>query len=111
MMDRTLFGQRVLDVMRAVDFLWERCYIAPQIDKGRLAILGEGVGGLWGLYAAALDGRVAAVIALDTLYSYPALSTPSNQVVPPSPAMEFTMSVVPAMANRSIGLRNTSVIG
>ena len=75
MMDRSLFGQRVLDVIRAVDFLWERCYIAPQIDKGRITIIGEGVGGLWGLYAAALDGRVAAVGALDTLYSYKALLT------------------------------------
>lgn len=73
MMDRPLFGQRVLDVIRAVDFIWERCYIAPQIDKGRLVVVGEGVGGLWGLYAAALDGRVAAVVAQDTLYSYSAL--------------------------------------
>jgi len=73
MMDRPLFGQRVLDVIRAVDFIWERCYIAPQIDKGRLVIVGEGVAGLWGLYAAALDGRVSAVAAQDTLFSYTAL--------------------------------------
>jgi len=73
MMDRPLFGQRVLDVVRAVDFIWERCYIAPQIDKGRLAIIGEGVGGLWSLFAAALDGRVAAVAAQDALFSYTAL--------------------------------------
>jgi cephalosporin-C deacetylase-like acetyl esterase len=73
MMDRPLFGQRVFDVIRAVDFIWERCYIAPQIDKGRLVILGEGVGGLWALYAAALDSRVAAVVALDSLYSYTGL--------------------------------------
>jgi cephalosporin-C deacetylase-like acetyl esterase len=73
MMDRTLFGQRVSDIIRAVDFIWERCYIAPQIDKGRLVIVGEGVGGLWALFAAALDGRVAAVAAQDVLYSYLAL--------------------------------------
>lgn len=76
MLERTLFGQRVFDVMRAVDFVWERCYIAPQIDKGRLAIVGEGVGGLWGLFAASLDGRVAAVAARDTLFSYKALLEP-----------------------------------
>jgi cephalosporin-C deacetylase-like acetyl esterase len=76
MMDRPLFAQRVWDVIRAVDFLWERCYIAPQLDKGRLVILGEGVGGLWSLYAAALDERVAAAVALDTLYSYQALLEP-----------------------------------
>lgn len=70
MMDRPLFGQRVLDVIRAVDFIWERCYIAPQIDKGRLVVMGEGVGGMWALYAAALDGRVAAVVARDTLCTY-----------------------------------------
>ena len=70
MMDRPLFGQRVLDVIRAVDFIWERCYIAPQIDKGKIILVGEGVGGLWGLYAAALDRRVAAVVAKDTIYSY-----------------------------------------
>jgi len=73
MMDRPLFGQRVFDVIRAVDFIWERCTIAPQIDKGRLVILGEGVGGLWGLYATALDSRVAAGVALGSLYSYKAL--------------------------------------
>ena len=38
-----------------------------------MAIVGEGVGGLWGLYAAALDGRVAAVVAKDSLFSYAAL--------------------------------------
>jgi len=73
MMDRSLFGQRVMDVIRAIDFVWERCYIAPQIDKGRLVIIGDGVGGLWALYAAALDRRVAAVAAMDVLYSYTCL--------------------------------------
>ncbi len=77
MLDRTLFGQRVFDVIRSVDFLWERCYLAPQIDKGRLAIVGEGIGGLWGLYAASLDDRVAAVAARNSLFSYRALLEPS----------------------------------
>ena len=79
MLDRTLFGQRVYDVIRAVDFLWERCYLAPQIDKGRLVVLGEGVGGLWALYAAALDGRVAAAAAWKTLFSYKALLEPGGR--------------------------------
>jgi cephalosporin-C deacetylase-like acetyl esterase len=73
MMDRPLFGQRVLDVIRAVDFIWERCYIAPQIDKGRLVVAGTGVGGLWALYAAALDRRVAAVAIQEAPYSYSCL--------------------------------------
>ncbi len=42
MMDRPLFGQRVWDVLRAVDFLWERCYIAPQIDIGTLTRMTSG---------------------------------------------------------------------
>jgi dienelactone hydrolase len=79
MMDRSLFGQRVYDVIRAVDFLWERCYIAPQIDKGRLTVLGEGVGGVWALHAAALDGRVAAAAAWKTLFSYKALLEPGGR--------------------------------
>ncbi|MDR3560638.1 MAG: acetylxylan esterase, partial [Negativicutes bacterium] len=73
MMDRPLFGQRVLDVIRAVDFIWERCYIAPQIDKGRLVVAGSGVGGLWALYAAALDRRVAAAVVEEAPYSYTCL--------------------------------------
>lgn len=73
MMDRQLFGQRVFDVIRAVDFLWERCYIAPQIDKGRLVVAGTGVGGLWALYAASLDERISAVVVQDSLYSYKCL--------------------------------------
>ena len=73
MMNRPLFGQRVWDVIRGVDFIWERCYIAPQIDKGRLIVAGDGVGGLWALYAAALDRRVAAAVAQEALCSYWAL--------------------------------------
>ncbi len=83
MMDRPLFGQRVWDTIRGVDFLWERCYIAPQIDKGRLFIAGEGVGGLLALYATALDGRVAGAIALDIPLSYTAL-LPSGALFPAS---------------------------
>jgi len=73
MMDRPLFGQRVFDVIRAIDFLWERCYIAPQIDKGRLVVAGTGVGGLWSLFAAAIDERVSAVVVQDAPYSYKCL--------------------------------------
>jgi cephalosporin-C deacetylase-like acetyl esterase len=73
MMDRPLFGQRVWDLIRAVDFIWERCYLSPQIDKGRMVMVGQGLGGLWSLFAAALDDRLAGVVALDTLVSYKAL--------------------------------------
>lgn len=73
MMDRPLFGQRVWDVIRGVDFIWERCYIAPQIDKGRLVVAGEGIGGMLALYAAALDERIAGAAALDIPFSYKSL--------------------------------------
>jgi cephalosporin-C deacetylase-like acetyl esterase len=70
MMDRPLFGQRVYDVLRAVDCLWRRIYIGVQIDKGRIACLGRGVGGLLALYAAALDERIAAAAVHEAPLSY-----------------------------------------
>lgn len=90
MMDRPLFGQRVWDVIRAVDFVWERCYIGPQIDKGRMAIVGQGVGGLWGLFAAALDERVAAFAGLETLFSFRDLIKPQ----PHYPASVYLFDVL-----------------
>ena len=44
MTDRPLLGQRVFDVLRAVDALWERIFIGVQIDKGRIGCLGRGAG-------------------------------------------------------------------
>jgi hypothetical protein len=73
MTDRSLFGQRVWDVLRAVDYLWRRIYIGVQIDKGRIGCLGRGVGGLLGLYAAALDERLAAAVMWEAPLSYRSL--------------------------------------
>jgi len=70
MTDRPLFGQRVYDVLRAVDCLWRRIYISVQIDKGRIACLGRGAGGLLALYAAALDERLAAAAVWEAPVSY-----------------------------------------
>lgn len=70
MSDRPLFGQRVWDVLRAVDYLWRRIYISVQIDKGRVGCLGRGVGGLICLYAAALDERITATVLWETPLSY-----------------------------------------
>ncbi|GAB4550387.1 MAG: alpha/beta hydrolase family protein [Anaerolineae bacterium] len=75
MTDRPLFGQRVYDVLRALDCLWRRIYIGVQIDKGRIACLGRGVGGLLALYAAALDERLDRVVAWEAPLSYHALIT------------------------------------
>ncbi len=70
MSDRPLFGQRVWDVLRAVDYLWRRIYIGVQIDKGRIGCLGRGLGSLWCLYAAALDERLAATALWEAPLSY-----------------------------------------
>jgi dienelactone hydrolase len=70
MSDRPLFGQRVWDVVRAVDYLWHRIFISVQIDKGRIACLGRGVGGLLALYAAVLDERLAATVMWQAPVSY-----------------------------------------
>jgi len=75
MTDRPLFGQRVYDVLRALDCLWRRIYIGVQIDKGRIACLGRGAGGLLALYAAALDERLAAAALWETPLSYRSLIT------------------------------------
>jgi len=70
MTDRPLFGQRVWDVIRAIDCLWCRVYISVQIDKGRIACLGRGVGGLLALYAAAMDERISATVVQGVPLSY-----------------------------------------
>lgn len=73
MTDRPLFGQRVWDVLRAVDYLWRRIYITIQIDKGRIGCAGRGTGGLLALYAAALDERLAAAVVWQAPVSYKSL--------------------------------------
>jgi pimeloyl-ACP methyl ester carboxylesterase len=77
MTDRPLFGQRVYDVLRAVDCLWRRIYISVQIDKGRIACFGRGMGGLLALYAAILDERLSATALWETPISYRSLITES----------------------------------
>ncbi|MFH1928320.1 MAG: prolyl oligopeptidase family serine peptidase [Chloroflexota bacterium] len=73
MMERSLFGQRVLDVMRTVDWLWERCPMSVQIDKGRIGCWGSGTAGLLVLYAAALDPRISAAVVRSAPPSYKSL--------------------------------------
>jgi dienelactone hydrolase len=70
MSDRPLFGQRVWDVLRSVECLWNRVYVGLQVDKGRIACLGRGWGGLLALYAAALDERIAAAALWEAPCTY-----------------------------------------
>jgi cephalosporin-C deacetylase-like acetyl esterase len=65
MLDRDLLNQRVFDTIRCVDFLSARYSSAQQIDKGRIAVWGTGAFGLVALLAAAIDRRIAGVVARD----------------------------------------------
>lgn len=58
MLGETLSGWRVWDTQRALDLLETR----PEVDAGRLGVLGTSGGGLVALLAAALDTRIAACV-------------------------------------------------
>ncbi|HWQ11456.1 MAG TPA: alpha/beta hydrolase family protein [Roseiflexaceae bacterium] len=58
MLGRTLLGERVWDVRRAIDWLAAR----PEVDGGRIACVGHSGGGTVTLLAAALDERIRAAV-------------------------------------------------
>jgi len=57
----TGMGKLVWDTSRAVDLLLSQ----PNIDAGRVAIIGHSLGGKMAFYAGALDERIGAIIASD----------------------------------------------
>jgi cephalosporin-C deacetylase-like acetyl esterase len=69
-MDESLFGMRVHDVVRSVDYVLSRTDVAPT----GLRLVGQGAGALWALYAAALDPRISSVVAERGLVSYRSLA-------------------------------------
>jgi cephalosporin-C deacetylase-like acetyl esterase len=69
-MDESLFGMRVADVIRSVDYALSRA----DVSKNGLQLVGQGAGALWVLYAAALDPRITSVVAERGLVSYKALA-------------------------------------
>jgi cephalosporin-C deacetylase-like acetyl esterase len=69
-LDQDLFGMRVFDVVRSIDYALSRL----DVDQSGLVIAGKGAGGLWALYAAALDLRVRALVMDGGLLSYRALT-------------------------------------
>lgn len=73
MTDRPLFGQRVWDIVRAVDALWQRTFISIQIDKGRIGCMGRGSAGLLALTAGALDERLSAIGLWESPLTYHSL--------------------------------------
>jgi pimeloyl-ACP methyl ester carboxylesterase len=69
-MDQSLLGMRVQDVVRSVDYIMSR----DDTDKKNLRVIGKGMGGLWSLYAAALDSRIRSLISVRSLLSYGSLT-------------------------------------
>src|SRR5687768_14649885 len=70
-MDESLFGMRVLDVLRAVDYTLSR----TDAKRQRLNVHARGAGALWALFAAALDDRIQSLTAERMLVSYRSLAT------------------------------------
>jgi hypothetical protein len=62
----TLLAMQALDVIRAMDYLAAR----GDLPRQRVVLLGEGLGGVWALAAAAFDSRPAGVITVGTVPSY-----------------------------------------
>lgn len=59
LLGRTLVGERVWDVSRAIDMLEAHF---PQLDTARVAVMGNSGGGTTTVYAAAYDTRIAAAM-------------------------------------------------
>ncbi|MBI3832425.1 MAG: acetylxylan esterase [Planctomycetes bacterium] len=66
---RSLFGGRVFDALRALQYLRTRWDVKP--DK--ISLVGIGRGALWALYAAALDEKVERAVLLRGLSTYKSL--------------------------------------
>ncbi len=59
LLGRTLIGERVWDVSRAIDVVGE---LFPVIDMDRIAMMGNSGGGTTTIYTAAVDTRIAAAM-------------------------------------------------
>lgn len=66
----SLFGGRVFDALRALEYLRTRWDVKPD----RVSVTGIGRGGLWALYAAALDQKVERAALLRGLSAYKPLA-------------------------------------
>ena len=64
-----LLGLRVFSVLRTLAYLRTR----EDVDAGKISIVGVGRGGLWGLFAAALDRDVSALAMVRSLCTYKSL--------------------------------------
>jgi cephalosporin-C deacetylase-like acetyl esterase len=75
-MDRSLFGMRVQDLVRTVDYTLSRTDAGPSSVR----VIGKDMAALWALYAAALDPRIEGVVCHGGLVSYRALTTGDRYV-------------------------------
>ena len=66
----SMFGLRTFNVLRALEYLRGRF----DVNKDAVSVIGVGRGGLWGLYAAALDNCVSHCVLLRALDSYKSLT-------------------------------------
>ena len=69
-MDESLFGMRVQDVVRSVDYALSRA----DVDKAGVCAIGKGMGALWTMFAAALDERIRVAVCEAGLASYRTLA-------------------------------------
>jgi len=104
--DQLLFGMRVQDVIRSVDYALSR----TDVDTGGVRLIGKGMGALWSLYAAALDTRILSVIADGGLLSYSRLASADRylhgaNIVIPGLLKHFDLPhVAAAVANRPLAV-------
>jgi cephalosporin-C deacetylase-like acetyl esterase len=66
---KPILGQQVGDILCSLNWLKTRAEFA----ESQVVVMGEGIGGLWAMIAAAFDSRVSAAIAYKTLLSFRSL--------------------------------------
>lgn len=104
--NESLFGMRVQDVVRSVEYVLSR----PDVDQRGVWLIGKGMGALWSLYAAALDTRIRAGVCDGGLLSYRSLTGADRylhgaNIFVPSVLKHFDLPhVAAAVADRPLAL-------
>jgi len=104
--NESLFGMRVQDVIRSVDYMLGR----TDVSHTGVCLIGKGMGALWSLYAAALDDRIRSVICDAGLLSYRCLARADRylhgaNIFIPNVLQHFDLpQVAAALADRSLAL-------
>ncbi|PYV26096.1 MAG: hypothetical protein DMG24_07800, partial [Acidobacteria bacterium] len=104
--DESLFGMRVQDVIRGVDYALSR----SGVNQSGVRLIGKGLGALWSLYAAALDTRIRSVVLDGGLLCYACLARSDRylhgaNIIIPDVLRHFDLPQVAAVvANRPLAL-------